>query len=95
MQYSAPEVKKRAQGAKTRVAHTSRRSLAGCMRPLERGADMANYGTSAPPLIFIKFRGPTARKRESNCFYIGAAVAATLVCHTGGRFVMGQSHLRS
>jgi hypothetical protein len=48
------------QARKTRVAHTSRRSLAGCMRPLERGADMPNYGTSAPPLIFIKFRGPKA-----------------------------------
>jgi len=32
------------------VAHTSRRSLAGCMRSSERGADMPKYGTSAPPL---------------------------------------------
>jgi hypothetical protein len=37
------------QGRKTWVAHTSRRTLAGCMRPLNRGADMPNYGTSAPP----------------------------------------------
>jgi hypothetical protein len=38
------------------VAHTSRRSLAGCMRPLERGADMPNYGTSAPPVtVFHEF----------------------------------------
>ena len=35
---------------KTRVAHTSRRTLAGCMRPPNRGADMPNYGTSAPPV---------------------------------------------
>jgi len=49
------------QGRKTGVAHTSRRSLAGCMRPVERGADMPNYGTSAPPLIFIEFRGPKAQ----------------------------------
>ena len=30
------------------------------MRPFETVADMPNYGTSAPPLIFIKFRGPKA-----------------------------------
>jgi hypothetical protein len=30
------------------------------MRPPERAADKPNYGTSAPPLVFIKFRGPKA-----------------------------------
>ena len=38
------------QGQKTRVAHTSRRTLAGCMRLLDSGADMPNYGASAPPV---------------------------------------------
>ena len=35
------------------VAHTSRRSLAGCMRSSERGADMPKYGTSAPPVPLL------------------------------------------
>jgi hypothetical protein len=54
----------------TGVAHTSRHSLAGCMRPLERGADMPNYGTSTPPLIFIEFRAPKAlrdRPKKQAC----------------------------
>jgi len=39
------------QNRKTRVAHTSCRTLAGCVRPLDGGADMPNYGTSdAPPV---------------------------------------------
>jgi hypothetical protein len=32
------------------VAHTSRCPWAGCMRRHERGRDMPNYGTSAPPV---------------------------------------------
>jgi len=44
------------QGRKTRVAHTSCRTLAGCMRLLDSGADMPNYGTSAPPVtVFHEF----------------------------------------
>ena len=48
------------------VAHTSRRSLAGCMRPLERGADMPNYGTSAPPVVLPYYlQGWVAHTRPS------------------------------
>ena len=44
------------QSRETRVARTSRRNLAGCMRPLNRGADMPNYGTSAPPVKLQPWR---------------------------------------
>ena len=64
------------QGRKTRVAHTSCRTLAGCMRLLDSGADMPNYGTSAPPVTVFhgvsRAEGPWGQTSRNGCLRLPA-----------------------